>query len=44
MEPTKKRWNTPVLKVFGSVEKLTLKDKRFGPTDGNTFNGVAISG
>ncbi len=40
----KKTWYTPVLTAFGTVEKLTLKNKSFGPTDGNTFNGIAISG
>jgi hypothetical protein len=40
----KKTWNTPVLTAFGSVEKLTLKDKHVGTTDGLTFNGVPISG
>ncbi len=40
----KKTWNTPVLTTFGSVEKLTLKSKQMGPTDGYTFNGVPISG
>ena len=45
MEDQKKTWNTPVLTAFGSVEKLTLlKAKSFGATDGNTFNGIAISG
>jgi hypothetical protein len=44
MNTEKKAWTSPSLVVFGSVETLTLKDKRFGATDGFTLNGVPISG
>lgn len=40
----KKTWSTPILTAFGSVEKLTLKNKTSGVSDGFTFNGVPISG
>ena len=39
-----KSWETPTLTVYGDVVELTLKNKVYGPTDGNTFNGVPISG
>lgn len=44
MDIQKKSWSTPVLTAFGSIEKLTLKNKNYGPSDGNTFAGVSISG
>jgi hypothetical protein len=44
VQTPKKTWSTPGLVVFGSVEALTLKDKKFGTNDGFTLNGVPISG
>jgi hypothetical protein len=40
----KKTWITPTLTAFGSIDKLTLKNKTVGSNDGFTFNGVPISG
>lgn len=38
----KKVWNPPKLTVFGSVEELTLCNKTYGSSDGNTFMGSSI--
>lgn len=42
----KKQWTKPQLTVLGDVETLTLtlKDKKFGATDGFTFQSNPISG
>ena len=37
------QYEAPALKVVGSVGALTLQDKKFGPTDGFTLMGVAIT-
>jgi hypothetical protein len=36
-------YEAPALKVIGSLRELTLQDKKFGPTDGFTLMGVAIT-
>lgn len=36
-------YDAPALKVVGKVSELTLTDKKFGPTDGYTLMGVAIT-
>jgi hypothetical protein len=36
-------YQAPTLTVVGSVHQLTQVDKKYGPTDGNTFMGVAIT-
>jgi hypothetical protein len=36
-------YEAPALKVVGAVGALTLQDKKFGPTDGFTLRGVAIT-
>lgn len=36
-------YEAPALKVIGSIRELTLQDKKFGPTDGFTLMGVAIT-
>ncbi len=42
----KKQWSQPQLTVLGDVETLTLtlKDKKFGSSDGFTFQSNPISG
>ncbi len=41
---TKGDYQAPVLNVLGSLHSLTLlQDKTFGPTDGFTLQGVAIT-
>ena len=42
----KKQWTQPQLTVLGDVETLTLqlKDKKFGATDGFSFQGNPVSG
>jgi hypothetical protein len=42
----KKEYDAPRLRVVGLVSRLTAddpQDKKFGPTDGFTFMGVAIT-
>ncbi len=43
--PTQKlSYVTPRLTVYGSVGRLTqVQDKKYGPSDGHTFQGVPIS-
>jgi hypothetical protein len=36
-------YERPELKVLGTVQGLTHADKKYGPTDGNTFMGVPIT-
>jgi hypothetical protein len=36
-------YEPPTVRVIGSIRELTLTDKKFGPTDGYTLMGVAIS-
>jgi hypothetical protein len=36
-------YEAPAIKVIGSIRELTLLDKKFGPTDGYTLMGVAIT-
>lgn len=36
-------YEAPALKVIGSLRELTLQDKKYGPTDGFTLMGVAIT-
>ena len=38
----KKAYTAPELVVHGSIEELTLQDKKLGPNDGFTFMGVII--
>lgn len=38
-----KPYKKPEIRELGSIEELTLANKKFGPTDGNTFNGAPIS-
>lgn len=38
----KKAWTTPRLQIHGSLEKLTLRDKTIGPTDGFFLMGVGL--
>jgi hypothetical protein len=38
-----KPYEAPALRIVGSVHALTLQDKKFGPTDGWTLMGVAIT-
>ena len=41
---TKRPYTTPVLTVHGTLEEVTkTTDKRFGATDGFTFEGNPIS-
>lgn len=44
MSNDQQAWETPELTVYGDVTALTLKDKRYGTSDGFTYNGVPISG
>jgi hypothetical protein len=37
-----KPYEKPEVRELGSIEELTLANKKFGPTDGNFFNGSAI--
>ena len=37
------KYESPTLKELGAVHDLTLGDKNYGPTDGMTFQGIAIS-
>jgi hypothetical protein len=38
-------YEAPALRLLGSVPELTqqLQDKKFGPTDGFTFQGISIT-
>ena len=37
-------YQPPTVRVLGRVQEITqLRDKKFGPTDGFTFQGVAIT-
>jgi hypothetical protein len=36
-------YEPPNLRVVGSVHELTQTDKKYGPTDGYTFQGVSIT-
>jgi hypothetical protein len=38
-----REYEPPILKTLGTVHDLTLGDKKYGPTDGFTFQGVAIT-
>jgi hypothetical protein len=38
-----KPYEAPALRIVGSVHALTLQDKTYGPTDGFTLMGVAIT-
>lgn len=40
---TKKVWQTPKVMTYGTVEELTQQDKKYGYTDGFTFQGVDIT-
>ena len=37
------QYQAPALLVLGSVIELTAQNKTYGPTDGFTFQGVAIT-
>jgi hypothetical protein len=37
------RYEPPVLEEIGSLHELTLQDKKYGSTDGFTFQGVPIT-
>jgi hypothetical protein len=37
------QYEPPTVRVMGSIRELTLMDKKYGPTDGYTLMGVAIS-
>jgi hypothetical protein len=37
------RYEQPELRALGTVQGLTQQDKRFGPTDGMTWQGVDIT-
>lgn len=39
---TKGEYQAPAVHVLGTLHSLTLVDKTLGPTDGFTFQGVAI--
>lgn len=36
-------YEAPVLRALGTLHELTQMDKKYGPTDGYTFQGVAIT-
>ncbi|HEV3477913.1 MAG TPA: lasso RiPP family leader peptide-containing protein [Gaiellaceae bacterium] len=36
-------YEAPTVRVVGSVHELTQVDKKYGPTDGYTFQGVSIT-
>ncbi len=37
------QYEPPTVRIIGSIRELTLTDKKYGPTDGYTLMGVAIS-
>ncbi len=41
--PSPTAYQAPILRVVGSVHDLTQIDKKYGPTDGYTFQGVSIT-
>ena len=44
LQKQKRPYTTPVLTVHGTLEELTkTTDKKFGPTDGFTFEGNPIT-
>ena len=42
---TQQPYEAPALRLLGSVSELTqqLQDKKLGPTDGFTFQGISIT-
>jgi hypothetical protein len=40
---TDRAYEPPALEVLGTVADLTLVDKKYGDTDGFTFQGVPIA-
>jgi hypothetical protein len=40
---TDRAYEPPALEVLGTVADLTLVDKKYGATDGFTFQGVPIA-
>ena len=42
---TTRPYEAPALRLLGSVPELTqqLQDKKLGPTDGFTFQGISIT-
>ncbi len=42
-EGQKKPYDKPEIRELGSIENLTLAAKKFGLSDGNTFNGNPIT-